>query len=230
VRALFSRDLFYESLVGATNDEYDPDDVVPQIADMTDLSVAEVNGVFDVLRAREYSIIGPRELVITTQAALLNCKMKRIGALLSEIGFPLARRIIDLLLRYEQLETGMISEKTLLSSDEACTLLGKLSFLGVLAADPLQDAPHTTLKKRYIMWKLNPGMAINNSCAYLLGVLTKLYLDLAEEQRTLDDLAARERQQQTTSENRRKTLDDRIALLNNSILSVAKAYVDVHEL
>jgi hypothetical protein len=230
VRAFYNRDLFYGSLVSGTNGEYDPEDVVPGLAELTDLSVAEVEGVLDVLRSREYSIIGAREPVVTTQAALLNCKMKRIGRLLSEIGFPLARRVVNLLLKYDQLETSMITEKTLLSSEEARTLLGKLSFLGVLVAEPLQDAPHTTLKKQYIMWKLNPGLAINNSCAYLLGVLMKLYVDLVQEQGNLKDLGARERQQQNTPESRRKTLDERIALLNNSILDVAKTYVDIHEL
>jgi hypothetical protein len=219
VRALYSRDLFYHSLVTGTNDEYDPNDLIPRLANYTNLSIAQVEGVLDVLRSRQYSVIGAQDTTVTTEAALLNCKMRRIAELLTEIGFPLARRVIHLLLKYEQVETTMITEKTLLSAEEVGALLGKLSFLGVLAAEPLQDAPHTALKKRYIIWKLNPGLAINNACAYLLGLLTKLYEDIVTEQRDLDA----EEMDQNPSKNR-------ISVLKNSILSVGKAYLDIHEL
>jgi hypothetical protein len=150
--------------------------------------------------------------------------MKRIASLLSEIGFPLARRVVNLLLRTEQLETTMIVERTLLSSDECRTLLGKLNFLGVLAHEQLQDAPHTALKKKYVIWRLTPSDAVNNSSAYLLGVLTKLYYDLVEEKSHLSQL------ERGGSEGRRKTLDERIALLNNTVFSVARMYIDIHEL
>jgi hypothetical protein len=60
----------------------------------------------------------------------------------------------------------------------------------------------------------------------LLGVLTKLYGDIVAGQRDLDA----EETEQNPSENRRKDLGDRISVLNNSILLVGKAYVDIHEL
>jgi hypothetical protein len=59
-------------------------------------------------------------------------------------------------------------------------------------------------------------------------VLTKLYYDLVEEQGHLSKLS--HHQTSTSSDNRKKTLDERIALLNNSIFSVTRAYIDIHEL
>jgi hypothetical protein len=228
VRALFRKDLFYEALIDGQNHELDLEAVIARVSEITELSVKEVEGVFEVLKSREFSILSRQEPVLTVQSALVVYKMKRIAGLLSEIGFPLARRVVNLLLRTEPLETGTIIERTLLSSQECRTLLGKLSFLGVLIQEPLEDAPHTTLKKRYVMWRLNPPVAVNNSCAYLLGVLTKLYYDLVEEQGHLSELS--HRQTGAPSDNRKKTLDERISLLNNSIFSVTRAYIDIHEL
>jgi hypothetical protein len=228
VRALFARDLFYVSLIDGENCRFETCDVVQRVAEMTGLSEREVEGVLEVLKSREFALVAKEEPVLTVQSALTAFKMRRIAGVLSEIGFPLARRVVNLLLRTEQLETSMITERTLLSSQECRTLLGKLNFLGVLAQEPLEDAPHTTLKKKYVMWKLNPLVAINNSCAYLLGVLTKLYYDLIEEQGHLSDLDSH--QGGTSQENRKKTLDERIALLNNSIFSVTRAYLEIHEL
>ena len=185
--------------------------------------------IFEILKTKEYKIIAPNAWVLTTQSALMCTKMKKIAGLLCEIGYPLARRVINLLLKTEPIETGMLCERLLLRLEDGRDLLAKLRARGVIQSEELGDAPHTSLKKKYVMWRLNPDVAINHSCAYLLGVLTKLYCDLIDEENHLKEEESLGKEG-AIHEKRRKTLTGRITVLNNTMVCITRKYIESHEL
>ena len=153
--------------------------------------------------------------------------MKKIAQLLSEIGYPRARRVINLLLKKESLEGRALCEMILMTSESGRELLERLKYLGILESESLQDAPHTKLRRQYIIWKLNPISSINNASSYLLGVLAKLYYDLQTEERHLESDSATKNQ--STSEKMKK-FNEKTAILQNTMLSVTKRYIEIHEL
>lgn len=227
VRALFSSDLFQDCL--ETNDprEFDQETVIPIIMDKTGLSGKEITSIFDILRTPEYSIISASEDLLTPSKAMRSFKMKKIAQLLSEIGYPKARRVINLLLKKESLEGRALCETILMTSESGRELLERLKYLGILESESLQDAPHTKLRRQYIIWKLNPISSINNASSYLLGVLAKLYYDLQTEERHLESDSATKNQ--STSEKMKK-FNEKTAILQNTMLSVTKRYIEIHEL
>ena len=229
VRALFSSALFESVLTDMDDVPFDVVTIVPRICEITDLTEAEVMGVLDILRTREYSLISPTEWILTAQNAITCAKMKKIGGLLAEIGYPLARRVINLLLKTEQLETGMLCERILMDGQSGRNLLSQLSVLGVVQSELLEDAPHTTLKKKYIVWKLNPALAVNYASAYLLGVLTKVYFDFVAEKEHLKDVDATFHKPEFI-EKRRETVSERITVLDNTIMALTRKYIEIHEL
>ena len=229
VRALYSDDIFGHALIANDDLPFDVEDVCARLCELTDLSEAEVMGVLGILRTKEYSIISPTEWVLTTQSALNCMKMKKIGSLLAEIGYPLARRVINLLLKNEQLETGMLCERILMDDEDGRELLSKLHTLGIVQPEMLEDAPHTKLKKKYVIWRVSPVTAINYASAYLLGVLTKVYFDLMAEQDHLKE-ADSGFHKPDFIEKRRKTLNDRVTVLENTIMALTRKYIEIHEL
>lgn len=227
VDALFSKDLFFKILSDKENTKFDVDEVVNKLMDITGLTEKEINGIFKILKAKEYSLISQNEWILTPNETLKNFKIKQIANILVEIGYPLSRRVVNILLKNEHLETTMLCELCLLSSEDGQELFEKLMFLGILMVDKLQDAPHTSLKKHYYVWRINFPVAIANSSAYLLGILTKLYIDLSNEISLSNEKYSLS---ESLLQMHKKTLNDRIKIINNTIMSVSRKYIEVHEL
>lgn len=228
VDAIFSQDLYESSLAIAGSEiEFQQNDLIGDICNITGLSDKEVNGILDILRTPEYSLINPTEDKIMPTQALFSFKLKRIGQLLAEIGYPYARRIINLLLKHEQMETVMLCDTILMSLEDGRQQLEKLKFLGVLDSDTLENAPHTTLRRQYILWKIDLQAAINNAASYLLGVYAKVYFDLQNEQKSLDSLSNGPSTQ--TAEMKKKG-EAKLMLLNNTLDYITTRYIEIYEL
>ncbi|KAH0789119.1 hypothetical protein GPJ56_006974 [Histomonas meleagridis] len=226
VRALFSPELFFGTLLNKENAEFNVEEVTPMIASITGITPKEINGIYGILRSKEYSIISQNEWVLTPALAIRNFKIKKIAQLLSEIGYPLARRVLNLLLKREHLETSMLCELCLLPSGQK--LLEKLRFLGVLFYDQLQDAPHTKLKKHFLVWRIDFDHAIANSSGYLLGLLAKLYIDLNDE--LVRSKETNESYTESLVQNHKKILNERLTILHNTIMAASRKYIEIHEL
>lgn len=225
VRSLFSPELYLGCLVDKDQQEIDLDVAIPTISTQTGLSFNEIMKIFDILKTPEYSILNI-DNTLTPSEALKSYKMKRIAQLLSEIGYPLARRVINALLRKQCLEGSALCEMLLMSSEFGSELLERLKYLGVLMNEQLQDAPHTTLKRQYTLWKLSIDSSINNSSSYLLGVLAKLYYDLQKEQEQF--MAASESGSSIGDQSRK--FDEKTEVLQNTIFAVTRRYIEIHEL
>lgn len=225
VRALFQ--IFQSCLETNEPQQFDQEEIIPIIIDKTGLSKKEITSIFDILRTPEYSIISPTEDILTPSRAMRSFKMKKIAQLLSEIGYPRARRVINLLLKKESLEGRALCEMILMTSEEGRELLEKLKSLGILESEVLQDAPHTKLRRQYIIWKLNPIASINNASSYLLGVLAKLYYDLQTEEQLLDSDSAIKNQ---SASEKMKKFNEKTAILQNTMFSVTRRYIEIHEL
>lgn len=227
VRALFSNELYQGCLQGNTNQAFDQENDIPIIMRKTGLSRKEIACIFDILRTSEYSIISPSEDVLTPSNAMKSFKMKKIAQLLSEIGYPRARRVINLLLKKESLEGRALCETILMTSESGRELLERLKYLGILESEPLQDAPHTKLRRQYVIWKLNHSAATNNASSYLIGVIAKLYYDLQTEERNLESNSATKNQ---PINEKVKKFNEKTEILQNTMLSVTKRYIEINEL
>lgn len=227
VDALFSNDMFFSVLADNESVQFNIDVAVEKVMEITGLSEKEVLGIFKILKSKEYSMISQTEWVLTPGEALKNFKIKQIANILVEIGYPLAKRAVNILLRREHLETTMFCELCLLSSEDGQELFDKLMFLGVLLADKLQDAPHTSLKRHYLVWKINFPLAIANCSAYLLGILTKLYIDLSNEFSLSNEKYSLS---ESLLQAHKKILNERIKIIDNTIMSVSRKYIEIHEL
>ncbi|OHS98227.1 hypothetical protein TRFO_35429 [Tritrichomonas foetus] len=229
VRALFSDDLYHDCLVTCSDTSFNEDDVICHISEETGLSNKEINSIFGILKTPEYSFISPTDDILTPSRAINIFKIKKIGHLLTEIGYPLAKRVINLLIRKESLEGNSICESILLTTERGRELLEKMYTLGILEKEALQDAPHTTLKRQYVVWKISSYSALNNASAYLIGVLAKLYADLLTEQATMEKESGAGRNQEN-DENRKRRFDEKTQILQNTMFSVTKRYIEIHEL
>ena len=228
VKVLFSDDLFGSCLETCENTEFDVENVTNFIAQRSDLSTREITSIFDILKSQEYSIISMNENVITPSNALKSFKMKKIAELLSEIGYPLARRVINFLLRKDSVEGNYLCESLLMTIENGRELLEKLCKLGVIEYEKLQDAPHTALRRQYTIWRLSPASAINNASAYLIGVLAGLYFELqTEKDRYQQDLSSKKKDQDNM---KRKKFDEKKSIIKNTIISVTKKYIEIQEL
>ena len=230
------REIFSSECKGHILDECEPEhiereELIEYLCGKTDMSQSEILGVFSILASPEICLLSTDYAFIQPRLTLYIYRMKRIAALLSEIGYPLARRVINMLLKHDQIETNKFCDMLMMPKEDALVLLEKLKKLGIVACDYLEDAPHTTLKRKYGVWKINPTEAFNNSGAYLLAVLGALLFEAENEKAQNEEILSKSEDLLAASEMRmRKVMENRLTVLNNSLKTVIKKYIEIHQI
>lgn len=202
---------------------FDSEFLVQSVCSMTDLMEEEVNGVISILASREFSFIDTDNSCFTAEKCLSKYKMKRIGNLLSEIGYPLAKRCVNLLIRHDIIETVKFVDILLMPHENALKLLFDLKTLGVLESITINTQAHLEDNRDYVLWKFSEESAINNSSAYLLGCLGSFYFQRFQERNTNQE----KQKMMTLSDSEKKKMDQTIQVMNNTINNTLKKYLDI---
>jgi hypothetical protein len=231
VRALFDPDYKESVLVDCDNEHVDRDELVDYLCKATDMKENEVFGVLSILASNELCLISPDFSILQPRISLAIFKLKRVAALLSEIGYPLARRVINMLLKNDQIETVKFCDMMMMPKEEALILLEKLKNLGIIKCCFLEDANHTTLKRKYCVWRINQEEAINNTGSYLLAVLGALFFESENEKLENDEILKKTPELLASSDmQRRKVMEDRLTVLGNTMMNVIKRYIELWQL
>ena len=231
IREIFSPDYKGHILDECESEQIDREELIEYLCDKTDMNQSEILGVFSILASPEICLLSIDYTFLQPRLTLYIYRMKRIAALLSEIGYPLARRVINMLLKHDQIETNKFCDMLMMPKEDALVLLEKLKKLGIVVCDYLEDAPHTTLKRKYGVWKINPSEAFNNSGAYLLAVLGALLFEAENEKAQNEEILSKSEDILASSEMRmKKVMENRLTILNNSLKNVIKKYIEIHQI
>ena len=231
VQAIFSADYKQDILVECENEQVDRDELVDYLCKTTDMKENEVFGVLSILASTELCLISTDFTTLQPKITLTIFKLKRIATLLSEIGYPLARRVINMLVKNDQIETVKFCDMLMLPKEEALTLLEKFKNLGIVKCNYLEDANHTTLKRKYGVWRINQEDAINNTGSYLLAVLGALFFESENEKLENEEILKKTPELLASSDmQRKKAMEDRLAVLNNTMVNVTRRYIELLQL
>lgn len=230
VRVLFSDDIradVLESLEPTPIDQPTADEIAARL----ELEATELQGILSILGSPEVSLLSSDYQTMQPAMALRNFKARKVAGLLAEIGYPLARRVVNTLLRHETVEAVKLCDILLLPKEDGLALLEKLRKLGVLACDIMEDAPHTQLRRRYAVWKIDFAGCVNNASAYLLAVLGTLLFQLAAERAENEGILKRNEELMAAHErSQRKAMESRINILQNTIMSLTLRYVQIYQI
>ncbi|EAY06638.1 hypothetical protein TVAG_322580 [Trichomonas vaginalis G3] len=231
IRALFSPDFKEDALIDCESLKVDHDEIIQALTALTGMQQNEIIGVLGILSSPDICLFSRDFTIIQPMTAIHIFRIKRIAALLAEIGHPLARRVINMLLKNEQIETIKFCDMLMLPKQDALNLLATMQHLGVITCEELEDAPHTTLKRKYRVWKIDLVSAINNAGAYLLAVIGSLMFQVEEEKReNRSILDSKPELSQKIETQTSRVMSERLKILNNTIIDATKKYFEIHQL
>ena len=231
VDAIFSPEFKGNILDECDAEQIEREQLITYLCEKTKMKQNEILGVLSILASNEVCLLSSDYTYLQPRVALYIFRMKRIAALLTEIGYPLARRVMNMLLKNDQIETNKFCDMLMLPKEEALILLEKLKQLGVILCEYLEDAPHTTLKRKYGVWKINPPEAIDHAGAYLLAVLGALIFEAENEKAQNEEILSKSEDLLAATElQMKKVMDNRLTILNNSMMSVIRKYIEIHQI
>lgn len=231
IRALFSPEIKEDILIDCDSIKVNRDEIIQVLAEYTNMRQNEIVGILSILASPEICLFSPDFTTIQPMTAIHIFRIKTIASLLTEIGHPLARRVINMLLKYEQIETVKFCDMLMLPKQEALNLLDRMQQLGVVTTEELEDASHTTLKRKYKIWKIDPVSATNNAGAYLLAVIGSLMFQYDQEKKENKSILEQNIEMLPSNQKQaRKNMDERLKILNNTIIDVTGKYFRIHQL
>ena len=226
IKAIFSYDFLFDSLITRNEIPIETDLFISQISNLTGLQIKEIQGILTILSSPEYSLIRSDLTLLTPLSALNNYQIKQIGRLLSEIGLPLSRRVINYLLKYQKSETIKLCDNLILSKEQGLTILEKLKTLFVLNSMLIEDAPFTKLKRKFLIWSISFETAIDKAKGYVGSFLCKLYYDYLNEEKELKNLENKFQETSNINE-RKKNIEEKLEVLQNTIISVSQQFFEL---